>query len=297
MVSFPFCDVLLRGQIPPSAAYPSELVTLGDHIRARRLDRGLGQRDVARLIGVSTSTISGWETVGREPEVRYLPAIIEFLGYNPEPEPSSFGERVAWHRQRHGLARKRLAPILGVDPASVNKVEVDRPIGRTLTKIFEAFLAHCDAGKDLATLSLPHRPRPGERPTSLETIGDHIRARRLDLGLDFEEAADQIGCSTSSLTNWEVRGCGVSIRKMPAVLAFLGYDPHPPPSTLSELLRAFRRQRGITAMELAQVIGVNETTITGWETGATQPTGRGAPKLWHFLERECPAELRALRLP
>ena len=89
----------MRGQIPPSAAYPRELVTLGDHIRARRLDRGLGQRDVARLIGVSTSTINGWETVGREPEVRYLPAIIAFLGYNPEPEPTSFrcgSHSVAW---------------------------------------------------------------------------------------------------------------------------------------------------------------------------------------------------------
>ncbi len=90
---------------------------------------------------------------------------------------------------------------------------------------------------------------------SLETIGDHVRARRLDLGLGFEEAADQIGCSVWSLINWEVRGCGVSIRKMPAVLAFLGYDPHPPPSTLSELLRALRRQGGITAAKLAERSG------------------------------------------
>ncbi len=124
-------------------------------------------------------------------------------------------------------------------------------------------------------------------------IGDHIRTRRLNLGLDFEEAANQIGCSTSSLTNWEVRGCGVSIRKMPAVLAFLGYDPNPPPRTLSELLRALRRQRGITAAELAREIGVSEATVTSWETGSTKPTGRGAPKLWSFLDRKCPTELRA----
>ncbi len=146
IVWWPLGTVLLRGQIPPSAAYPSQLVTLGDHIRKRRLDLGLLQREVARLIGVSAATIGGWEAAGRDPEVRYLPAIIEFLGYNPEPEPRSFGARVAWHRRRRGLARKRLASILGVDPGTVTKVEAGRAVGQMLTEIFEVFLAHSEDG-------------------------------------------------------------------------------------------------------------------------------------------------------
>ncbi len=156
----PFYRLTLTAPLPPDRAYPTELATIGDHIRKRRLDRGLLQRVAARVIGVSTATISGWEAAGRAPEVRYLPAIIDFLGYNPEPEPSSFGARVAWHRRRRGLARKRLAPILGVDPASITKVEAGRPIGRVLTEIFEAFLAHCDTGRALAPTPTSTRGAP-----------------------------------------------------------------------------------------------------------------------------------------
>ena len=54
-------------------------VTLGDHLRRRRLELGLHQKDVAKIIGVTTSSIWNWEH-GAEPELRYQPQIITFLG-------------------------------------------------------------------------------------------------------------------------------------------------------------------------------------------------------------------------
>jgi len=51
----------LTAQKPLERAYPKELVTLGDHIKKRRLDLGLFQKDVAVAIGVGTCTITNWE--------------------------------------------------------------------------------------------------------------------------------------------------------------------------------------------------------------------------------------------
>jgi DNA-binding XRE family transcriptional regulator len=73
-------------EIPLQILLPDELiqkpVTLGDHLRRRRLELGLYQKDVAAKIGVTTSTIWNWEhnwTI----DPRYIPLVIEVLGYNP----------------------------------------------------------------------------------------------------------------------------------------------------------------------------------------------------------------------
>src|ERR1700720_743605 len=50
--ALPFCHLRLSTQKPKSSVYPKELKTLGDHIRRRRLDLGLLQRQVAQLISV-----------------------------------------------------------------------------------------------------------------------------------------------------------------------------------------------------------------------------------------------------
>jgi DNA-binding XRE family transcriptional regulator len=54
---------------------------VGDHIRARRLDLGLFQREVAERIGVSEATVYGWEKLGYSPSMRHWPGILAFLQY------------------------------------------------------------------------------------------------------------------------------------------------------------------------------------------------------------------------
>lgn len=62
--------------MPPKGC-PMETLTFGEHIRKKRLDRGLFQIEVARIIGVTESTVWNWEH-GTEPELRHMPKIIEF---------------------------------------------------------------------------------------------------------------------------------------------------------------------------------------------------------------------------
>jgi len=61
-------------------------------------------------MGVDPSTIWNWERGWSHPELRYLPAIIAFLGYDPRPKPASppnnwFGIARAGDGHKRGLPR------------------------------------------------------------------------------------------------------------------------------------------------------------------------------------------------
>jgi len=53
--------------------------TLGDHIRAKRLDLGLFQKTVAGIIGATADTITNWEKGRNQPLHRYHMKINKFL--------------------------------------------------------------------------------------------------------------------------------------------------------------------------------------------------------------------------
>jgi DNA-binding XRE family transcriptional regulator len=84
--AFHLCYLTLKAQKPKFAAYPSPLNTLGDRLRARRLDLGLVQKEVAARIGVTVSTILNWERNRSDPSLRFPPNTYDFLGYNPSDE-------------------------------------------------------------------------------------------------------------------------------------------------------------------------------------------------------------------
>jgi len=109
---------------PNSSTYPKSIQTLGDHLRAARIEKELLQADVARYIQVSEATITNWENNLTKPETRYIPAIIRFLGYNPFPtNVKVFGARVKYCRQTNGLTHKEMGKILGVNASTVGSWE------------------------------------------------------------------------------------------------------------------------------------------------------------------------------
>jgi DNA-binding XRE family transcriptional regulator len=100
----PFCGFDVTDSKPMSSAYPKNIETVGDHLRARRVEQELKQLDVSHLIGVSEATITNWENNLTVPETRYLPAIIRFLGYNPFlVNLNVFSARVKYCRKRRAL--------------------------------------------------------------------------------------------------------------------------------------------------------------------------------------------------
>ena len=133
----PFCHLSLQGRRPPPKGYPTELLSLGDHIRAKRLDLGLYQKQAADLIGVSESNIWNWENNRCQPEIRFVPGIIDFLGYAPYTPKLSFPEWLKMARAASGLTQEQLAQALGVDESTVLKWERgrNRPTQKSLQRI------------------------------------------------------------------------------------------------------------------------------------------------------------------
>ena len=102
-------------------------VTLGEHIKKVRKERGLLQREVAKALRVDSMSLVNWEKNRTQIGVRFVPAIIRWLGYDPLPRASSFGAWVAIERTRRGLARRTLAAALGWDEGTVGEYEGGRP--------------------------------------------------------------------------------------------------------------------------------------------------------------------------
>ncbi len=59
-VALPFCQITLKTQKPLPSAYPQTPKTLGDHLRKKRLDLKLLQKEVAQRLGVGESTVYNW---------------------------------------------------------------------------------------------------------------------------------------------------------------------------------------------------------------------------------------------
>jgi len=106
--------------IQPLEEFTREPVTLGDHLRRRRLVLGLYQKDVAAQIGVTTSTIWNWENNWSSIALGYMPKVIKFLGYNPIPCPEDLMERLAWYKQVNGLSLELLGAEMGRDPEQLS---------------------------------------------------------------------------------------------------------------------------------------------------------------------------------
>ena len=118
----PFCHVHLRGQRPLPPAYPRQLRTLGDHLRKRRLDLGLLQKDVARQLGANADTVKNWEVGHTDPALWFVPRIIRFLGYvsfDTTRDSSPLADRLKAYRRLHGVSQKQLATRFGVDPSTI----------------------------------------------------------------------------------------------------------------------------------------------------------------------------------
>jgi len=93
---------------------------LGDHLRKARLDKGLLQKEVAELIGVTEESIVNWEWGHSYPLIKWMPSIINFIGYDPDRrEDDSLASTLLNYRRQHGLKRKLLADKIGVDETTV----------------------------------------------------------------------------------------------------------------------------------------------------------------------------------
>jgi transcriptional regulator with XRE-family HTH domain len=63
--------------------YPASPKTIGEEIRKRRLDLGLRQIDVAKIIGCDEMSVINWEKGHTSPRSTRMTGVVKFLGFDP----------------------------------------------------------------------------------------------------------------------------------------------------------------------------------------------------------------------
>jgi len=114
------------------------------------------------------------------------------------------------------------------------------PVGR-ISRLLGSFPGPLEYLQGYLELRLEGRsdwqfPGRTRAPEKLETVGDHLRCRRLARKLIQRQVAEQIGVDKTSIHNWETNLSKPSIEYMPAIIKFLGYDPMPPPKGWADSL-------------------------------------------------------------
>lgn len=119
------------------------------------------------------------------------------------------------------------------------------------------------------TLRAKKAPTP-RLPEHLHHLGDHLRRRRLELGLNRTAMAKQLGIEVSSYCRWEKGVTIPELHRRDQIAAHLGYHPPVPvalDAPLGTKVRAWRVAHGLTIAQTASRIGVDAKTLGAFERG------------------------------
>jgi len=109
-------------------------------------------------------------------------------------------------------------------------------------------------------------PKPSKLPQNPHTWGEHIKKRRLELGLYQAEVAEILVVTESTVTNWEKNKTDPTLQLLPKIIKFVGYDPMPGDTeNLGEKMLRYRKCRGVSQKELAKQMGIDPTTLSRLE--------------------------------
>lgn len=114
------------------------------------------------------------------------------------------------------------------------------------------------------------------------TLGEHLRNRRLVLGLRQEDVAERLGTVREVYDRWERDERRPVVSVWPSVLAFLGYYPGLQESPADLTLFA-RRKFGLEQKKLAERIGVIHQRLRRWEHGTEKPSSAEFARLQRVL--------------
>jgi len=87
---------------------------------------GLRQKDAAKQLRVNEWTYRDWEQGKYIPSIRQWPKLITYLGFDPNPCPTSFGERLICLRRRTGLSASEFGTLYGLDEGTVLRFEAGK---------------------------------------------------------------------------------------------------------------------------------------------------------------------------
>ena len=106
----------------------------------------------------------------------------------------------------------------------------------------------------------------------------------MDLGLQQKEVASQLGLSEATIYLLEANKMAPGFHSFPRLIQFLGYSPYPEAESIGERLKTYRKTNGITQKDLAKRLGVDSSTLAGWEAGMSQPQPKSLVRIQVFFD-------------
>jgi transcriptional regulator with XRE-family HTH domain len=117
-------------------------------------------------------------------------------------------------------------------------------------------------------------------PDICGTWGDWIKTRRLDLKLTKRQLSLRLHVDDTTIYLWEKNKVRPSLVQIPKIIEFLGRDPFEKEAeNLGDKIREYRRIHGLTQKKLAGQLGIDQTTLAGWERGERRPCKRFLDKV------------------
>ena len=65
-------------------------------------------------------SVASWERGKRQPAINRMPCLLEFLGCDPRPAPTTVGEQLRACREGRGLSQAAFARLLAVDAGTLS---------------------------------------------------------------------------------------------------------------------------------------------------------------------------------
>lgn len=104
---------------------------------------GLLCSEAASLIGTDEKSLMFWEREARTPLVSAYPAIIQYLGYEPWPEPVTLGQALLAARRKRGVEIRKAAVIVGADEGTWRRWErAEWKPTRRMLPVIDRFLGY-----------------------------------------------------------------------------------------------------------------------------------------------------------
>jgi DNA-binding XRE family transcriptional regulator len=116
-----------------------------------------------------------------------------------------------------------------------------------------------------------------------QTLGGHIRKRRLDLGLLQIEVVAMIGVSENTVWNWE-HGTEKELKHIPTIIAFLGHVLRKCPGDTLGRLAHFKKIKGLSFKRFGPLMGRDPKQLPDRLSGRKAPIEKDCQKLQAFLD-------------
>lgn len=89
------------------------------------MDKNLNRKEATRLMGISYTSWSRWESNHQQPTIKLWPKVISFLGYYPEENDGSLRYKLIKYRRQNGIQIRDFASQLGIDCQPLIIIEND----------------------------------------------------------------------------------------------------------------------------------------------------------------------------